>query len=95
MLFGKLGYYPPKRPTPNPKEKGARGGREHQKGAFEVSCPNATCDIREMADSWQNKAAFQPALAPASTHFTPHLPTWEMKDAPGSLPDPIASAIST
>lgn len=48
-----------------------------------------------MADSWQNKAAFEPGLGPASAHFTPHLPKLEMKDAPGSLPDPIASAIST
>lgn len=82
-------------PIAKPKPEGRKGGREHEKGAFEVSCPNETCDIREMADSWQNKAAFEPFLGPASTRFTPHLPKLQMKDAPGSLPDPIASAIST
>lgn len=79
----------------NPKQKGEREAREHEKGPFEVSCPNETCDIREMADSWQNKGAFEPSSGPASTHFTAQLPKLQMKDAPGSLPDPIASAICT
>lgn len=82
-------------PIAKSKAEERKGGREHKKGAFEVSCPNETCDIREMADSWQNKAAFEPGLGLASAHFTPHLPKLEMKDAPGSLPDPIATAIST
>lgn len=82
-------------PIAKSKAEERKGGREHKKGAFEVSCPNETCDIREMADSWQNKAAFEPGLGPARAHFAPHLPKLEMKDAPGSLPDPIASAIST
>lgn len=96
MLFGKLAHYPSHSKIQTPKRE--RGdGREWslRKGAFEVSCPNETCDIREMADTWQNKAAFEPASGLANAHFTPHLPKSEMKDAPGSLPDPIASAIST